>query len=79
MQPVTRTVLRIDLTLTPDFQWEEKIHGFVEPFWIIVEDNDGESILHYELFLLKMQYAEEDHEVWYRSMVLFYGTVQCHV
>eukprot|EP00271_Cylindrocystis_brebissonii_P012705 TRINITY_DN317_c0_g1_i1.p1 TRINITY_DN317_c0_g1~~TRINITY_DN317_c0_g1_i1.p1 ORF type:complete len:2233 (-),score=420.67 TRINITY_DN317_c0_g1_i1:1930-8628(-) len=61
VQPITRSVLKVDLTITPDFQWDEKIHGYVEPFWVLVEDNDGESILHHEYFLLKMQYADEDH------------------
>eukprot|EP00850_Spirogloea_muscicola_P009705 SM000055S18239 [mRNA] locus=s55:210526:220744:+ [translate_table: standard] len=63
IQPITRSILKVDLTITPDFQWDEKIHGFVEPFWVIVEDNDGEVILHHEYFLLKMQYAEEDHHL----------------
>ncbi|GFQ00264.1 U5 small nuclear ribonucleoprotein 200 kDa helicase [Phtheirospermum japonicum] len=61
VQPITRSVLRVELTITPDFQWEDKVHGYVEPFWIIVEDNDGEYILHHEYFLLKKQYIEEDH------------------
>ncbi|CAA7040048.1 unnamed protein product [Microthlaspi erraticum] len=61
VQPITRTVLRVDLTITPDFLWDEKVHKYVEPFWIIVEDNDGEKILHHEYFLLKKQYVEEDH------------------
>jgi pre-mRNA-splicing helicase BRR2 len=63
VQPITRSVLKVDLTLTPDFQWDEKVHGFVQGFWIIVEDNDGEMILHHEFFLLKMHNAEEDHAV----------------
>nr|VDD37234.1 unnamed protein product [Brassica oleracea] len=61
VQPITRTVLRVELTITPDFQWDEKIHKYVEPFWIIVEDNDCEKILHHEYFLLKKQYISEDH------------------
>ncbi|KAK4355976.1 hypothetical protein RND71_024947 [Anisodus tanguticus] len=61
VQPITRSVLRVELTITPDFQWEDKVHGFVEPFWIIVEDNDGEYILHHEYFMLKKQYIDEDH------------------
>ena len=32
---------RMELTLTPDFQWDDKVHGMVEPFWIIVEDSDS--------------------------------------
>ncbi|CAD6222866.1 unnamed protein product [Miscanthus lutarioriparius] len=61
VQPITRTVLGFELTITPDFQWDDKVHGYVEPFWVIVEDNDGEYILHHEYFMLKKQYADEDH------------------
>ncbi|KAL1219764.1 DExH-box ATP-dependent RNA helicase DExH12 [Cardamine amara subsp. amara] len=61
VQPITRTVLQVELTVTPDFLWDDKVHKFVEPFWIIVEDNDGEKILHHEYFLLKKQYINEDH------------------
>ena len=51
----------MDLTITPDFLWDEKVHGWVEPFWVVVEDSDSENILHCEYFLLKRQYAEEEH------------------
>eukprot|EP00899_Mesostigma_viride_P012040 jgi/Mesvir1/20837/Mv07930-RA.1 len=61
VQPLTRALLQVELTLTPDFQWDEKVHGFVEPFWVIMMDNDGEVILHHEYFVLKMQYADQDH------------------
>ncbi|WVZ78242.1 hypothetical protein U9M48_025985 [Paspalum notatum var. saurae] len=61
VQPITRTVLGFELTITPDFQWDDKIHGYVEPFWVIIEDNDGEYILHHEYFMLKKQYVDEDH------------------
>ncbi|CAK0763687.1 DExH-box ATP-dependent RNA helicase DExH12 [Coccomyxa viridis] len=63
VQPITRSVLKMDLTITPDFQWDEKVHGFVEPFWILVEDSDGEFILHHQYFLLKKAYAEDEHTV----------------
>ncbi|GJY89749.1 DExH-box ATP-dependent RNA helicase DExH12-like protein, partial [Tanacetum coccineum] len=36
-------------------------HGYVEPFWVLVEDNEGEYILHHEYFLLKKQYIDDDH------------------
>ncbi|XP_040370030.1 DExH-box ATP-dependent RNA helicase DExH12 [Rosa chinensis] len=61
LQPITHTVLKFELTITPDFQWEDKVHGYVEPFWVIVENNDREHILHHEYFLLKKQYMDEDH------------------
>jgi pre-mRNA-splicing helicase BRR2 len=60
VQPITRSVLGVELTITPDFSWDDKIHGYVEPFWVIVEDNDGECILHHEYFKLK-KYIDEDH------------------
>ncbi len=56
VQPITRSCLRIDLTITPDFHWDERIHGSSEPFWILVEDTDCESILYSEMFVLKKKY-----------------------
>ncbi len=63
VQPITSVVVRIELTITPDFQFDEKYHGKAEPFWIFVEDVDGEKILHSEYFILKQKFAEEDHVV----------------
>lgn len=63
VQPITRSLLRIDLTITPDFRWDEKIHGNTESFWIIVEDVDGEIILFHDQFVLRQRYAEsKDNE-----------------
>jgi pre-mRNA-splicing helicase BRR2 len=59
--PVTRKLLRLDVTLTPDFIWDVRAHGGVEEFWVLVEDADGEAILHAEAFALKARYAEEEH------------------
>lgn len=61
VQPLTRTLLRMELTISPDFSFDEKVHGHAEPFWIWVEDVDGETILHHEYWLLKRQYAGEEH------------------
>uniref|UniRef100_J3LSQ6 RNA helicase n=1 Tax=Oryza brachyantha TaxID=4533 RepID=J3LSQ6_ORYBR len=61
VQPITHTVLCFELTIIADFQWDDKVHGYVEPFWLIVEDNGGENILHHEYFMLKKQYVDEDH------------------
>ncbi|KAF9426913.1 hypothetical protein BGZ94_005813 [Podila epigama] len=50
--PITRNVLRVSLNITPDFVWNERIHGFNEPWWIWVEDSNNTEILHSEYFLL---------------------------
>ncbi|KFP37857.1 U5 small nuclear ribonucleoprotein 200 kDa helicase, partial [Chlamydotis macqueenii] len=52
LQPITRSTLKVELTIAPDFQWDEKVHGSSEAFWILVEDVDSEVILHHEYFLL---------------------------
>ncbi|CAF0840833.1 unnamed protein product [Adineta steineri] len=61
--PITRSTLKVELTITPDFQWDDKIHGMAEPFWIFVEDVDSEILLHHEYFLLKKKYCEDEHYV----------------
>lgn len=63
IQPITRSTLRVELTITPDFQWDEKLHGNSEAFWILVEDVDSEVILHHEYFLLKSKFANDEHLV----------------
>lgn len=63
VQPITRSLLRIDLSITPDFRWDEKIHGGAEQFVIMVEDVDGEIILFHDTFVLRQRYAEDEHSV----------------
>ncbi|CAG8585503.1 9938_t:CDS:2 [Funneliformis caledonium] len=63
VQPITRSLLRVELKITPDFMWDEKVHGTAEAFWVIVEDVDGEVILYHDSFILKQKYAEEDHVI----------------
>jgi pre-mRNA-splicing helicase BRR2 len=63
VQPITRSLLRIDLSIIPDFRWDEKIHGTAETFVIMVEDVDGEIILFSDSFVLRQRYAEDEHNV----------------
>ena len=63
IQPITRQMLKVELTITPDFKWDPKVHGQSEPFWIVVEDVDAETILYNEYFLLKQKFAEDEHVV----------------
>ena len=63
VQPITRSLLRIDLSNIPDFRYDEKIHGTAETFMIIVEDVDGEIILFHDSFVLRQRYAEDEHNV----------------
>ena len=56
VQPITRSLLRVELTLTPVFKWNDIFHGTAQLFWVIVEDVDGETILFHDQFLLRKKY-----------------------
>ncbi|KAK4997051.1 Pre-mRNA-splicing helicase BRR2 [Elasticomyces elasticus] len=56
-QPMTRSMLRVELSIVPNFVWDSALHGGAENFWVIVEDCDGEDILFYDQFLLRREYA----------------------
>uniref|UniRef100_A0A8C7G8G9 Activating signal cointegrator 1 complex subunit 3 n=1 Tax=Oncorhynchus kisutch TaxID=8019 RepID=A0A8C7G8G9_ONCKI len=47
IQPITRTVLRVRLQITPDFQWHD------QPWWLWVEDPINDHIYHSEYLLLQ--------------------------
>ncbi|XP_071112657.1 activating signal cointegrator 1 complex subunit 3-like [Haliotis cracherodii] len=61
IQPITRTVLRVRLTITADFSWDDKVHGSAtEPFWVWVEDPDNNHIYHSDYFLLHKKHVVKD-------------------
>lgn len=54
IQPITRTVLRVRLSIAPDFTWNDQVHGSVgEPWWIWVEDPTNDHIYHSEYFIIQ--------------------------
>ena len=63
IQPITRSLLRIELTLAPAFKFDINIHGFSQLFHIFVEDVNCETILHHEYFSLKSSDNEEGHTI----------------
>ncbi|CAK7562243.1 MAG: Pre-mRNA-splicing helicase BRR2 [Sporothrix epigloea] len=57
--PITRSMMHVSLTITPNFEWDDEVHGTSESFWIIVEDSDGEDILFHDTFLLRKEFATD--------------------
>ncbi len=54
IQPITRTVLKVRLTILPDFEWSDKLHGMTsDPWWIWVEDPENNQMYHSEYFMLQ--------------------------
>jgi len=70
VQPITRSVLRIELSLLPDFEFDVNIHGYVQLFHVIVEDVNGDHVLYHEVFSLGKGSAEEEHSLLFTVPVL---------
>eukprot|EP01126_Amoeba_proteus_P012623 TRINITY_DN1519_c1_g1_i3.p1 TRINITY_DN1519_c1_g1~~TRINITY_DN1519_c1_g1_i3.p1 ORF type:complete len:1370 (-),score=289.41 TRINITY_DN1519_c1_g1_i3:112-4221(-) len=62
MSPITRTVIRVTLTITADFKWYDRIHGNSEPWWIWVEDEHDE-LIHSEYFILSKKQKDEEIKI----------------
>jgi hypothetical protein len=57
--PITRTVLRVVLHITADFEWNDAIHSGSEPWHIWVQDAENEEIIYSQYYILsKRQYLE---------------------
>lgn len=63
IQPITRNVLRIAIEIEPDFEWMDKYHGTVEPYWIWIEDCQSTCIFHSEPFLLQKKLLNQHFEL----------------
>lgn len=70
IQPITRSMLRVELTLVPAFRFDVDIHGFSQLFHVFVEDVNGESILHHEAFFLKYRNSEEEQVLMFSVPIL---------
>ncbi len=63
IQPITRGILRLVLTLGIDFEWNDRYHGSAEAFWIWVEDGENEYIYHAEHILITKKDSHTPREI----------------
>lgn len=63
LQPITRTVLRVSLTMQPQFQWANRFHGTAERFWVWMEDYENDVIYHSEMFVLTRKAHTEEVKI----------------
>lgn len=48
VQPITRSILRVKVTIEADFRWSKEISGNAETLWLVVEDGENDFIFHHE-------------------------------
>lgn len=70
IQPITRSMLRVVLTVTPAFQYDIDVHGYVQLFHVFVEDVNGENILHHEVFPLMSKSMDTEHDLVFTVPIL---------
>lgn len=63
IQPVTASLLRFELEILPDWIWDSNLHGFMEPFIVIVEDTDGEKILFSTTISVRKEAVHDPHTI----------------
>ncbi|KAM3573234.1 hypothetical protein VYU27_004769 [Nannochloropsis oceanica] len=63
VQPITRGILRMTVKIQASFDWSDRWHGTVEPWWIWVEDAENERVYHSEPWLLHKRQRNEVHVV----------------
>lgn len=62
VSPITRTVLKVDVLITPEFVWKDRFHGGSERWWFSVEDSENDYIYHSELFTLTKKMARGESQ-----------------
>jgi pre-mRNA-splicing helicase BRR2 len=61
--PITRTFLKVELKLSPDFIHDVAYLNNSVAFWILVYDVDGDNLLHHEQFMLSSRKVNADQFV----------------
>ena len=62
-QPLSHNLLRVQVEILPDWDWNSSIHGNVEQFLVLVEDCDGENILFNDYVSIQRNYAGKEYFV----------------
>ncbi|CDR46896.1 CYFA0S26e01288g1_1 [Cyberlindnera fabianii] len=61
IQTLTPSLLRVELDILPEWDWDATIHNNTEQFLLLVEDTNGEKILYADTFLVQRNYVNTEH------------------
>ena len=70
IQPITRSILRVELSILPVFQFDVDVHGYSQFFHLLVEDINGEIILHHETITIKSRDSEKEQVIVFMVAIL---------
>lgn len=59
VKPISKNLMKIDLSLYPDFEWSDEHHGYSERVWLMVEDVDQDVLLYYETIYIR-KFSQDD-------------------
>ncbi|CAI1964349.1 hypothetical protein SEUBUCD650_0E02620 [Saccharomyces eubayanus] len=51
-QPITPSIIRFNVEVLASWMWDMNIHGALQPFLLLLEDTDGDSILFHDILLI---------------------------
>ena len=70
IQPITRSILRVELSIVPAFQFDVDVHGYSQFFHLLVEDINGEIILHHETITIKSRDSDKEQVIVFTVAIL---------
>ena len=63
VQPITRTVLRVRVTILPRFEWNERIHGNSMSWWFWVTDSENDHMYYNEFVSISKKQVRTEENI----------------
>lgn len=60
-QPITPTMIRVQMEIVPQWKWQYSYHGTTQKFLVLVEDCNGEKILYSDSFTVHQKDSQKVH------------------
>ena len=63
VQPITRTVLRVRVTIIPKFEWNERLHGNSLSWWLWITDSENDHMYYSELISVNKKQVRTGEDI----------------
>lgn len=61
LKPIAQTIIKVDLSIRPNWKFNPKWHLKSEVFWVLFDDE--QELLHSETFTIEQEFVEKQREV----------------